>query len=152
MYSFEKTNDPALIKSVMAHPACYAALHDDFAPAREDWEPAIHSAIHYYAVRNNRDLIGMFMCSQHSAIEIEVHTAFLPKAWGNDARPAACEFLRWIWEKTPIERIIGKIAASNVASLDYAESLGFKVFGVDERSKMYGGRLCDQIYFGMSRP
>lgn len=151
-YVFQKTEDIATIKAVLAHPSLYRFLHDDFAPPREEWEPPIHPMVHYYAVRSDRQLIGMFMCNQHSAVEVEIHTAFLPCAWGRHVRSAAKEFQDWIWDHTDIQRIIGKVVSSNVASLNYAESLGFKVFGVDRRSKMYDGELQDQIYYGISRP
>lgn len=153
MYVFEKTNDPDIIKSVLAHESVYRHLHDDYAGPREEWEPPIHGLIHYFAVRDESGtLLGMFMANQHNAIAVEIHTAFLPEAWGKHVRAAASEFLEWIWANTGILRVIGKVVASNRASLRYAESLGFEVFGIDKRSKMVGGKLQDQIYFGISRP
>lgn len=152
-FTFEKTEDVALIKSILAHPAIFRFLHDDFAPPREEWEPPFFdSMIQYFAVRGERGLIGMFMCNLHSAVEVEIHTAFLPCAWGRDVRQAACEFREWIWHETQIQRIIGKALPSNVASVRYAEAIGMKAFGIDEKSFMFDGRLQDQILFGISRP
>lgn len=153
MYTCDKTTDAELIKSVLAHPAVYPTmLHDDFAPPREEWEPVIHPKVMYFAVRKDGDLIGMFMANLHNAIEVEIHSGFLPKAWGRDVRAAAQQFREWIWRETGIQRIIGRVLASNRASLNYAEVMGFKQWGVDEKSFMRGGKLQDQICFGMSRP
>lgn len=152
-YSFEQTEDVAVIKSVLAHPACYRFLHDDFAPAREEWEPIIHPMVKYFACLKNGAVIGMFIGSLHSAVEVEIHTSFLPTAWGRDVRKAAIEFREWIWATFPsIQRIIGKVLPSNKASMRYAEAMGFKAFGIDHKSFMFDGKLQDQIYFGMSRP
>jgi RimJ/RimL family protein N-acetyltransferase len=154
-FTFEMTEDVALIKSALAHPAIYyKLLHDDYSPKREDWEPLMGCPqVQYIAVRKNGELIGCFMASLLSAISVEMHSAFLPSAWGRDVRPAAKAGIEWLWKTYPtIHRIIGRILASNVASLRYAESLGFKQWGVDEKSFMRGGVLHDQVCVGMSRP
>jgi RimJ/RimL family protein N-acetyltransferase len=154
-FTFEMTEDVALIKSVLGHPAIYyKLLHDDYSPKRELWEPLMgHPSVQYIAVRKAGQVIGMFQANLHSAVEVEMHTAFLPGAWGCDVRPAAKAGIEWLWKTYPtIHRIIGRILASNVASLRYAESLGFKQWGVDEKSFMRGGILHDQVCVGMSRP
>jgi RimJ/RimL family protein N-acetyltransferase len=153
-YTFEFTQDVALIKSILAHPACYRFLHDDFAVPREDWEPLMgNSLVKYLACREDGELIGMFLCSLHSAVEVEMHTAFLPSSWGRDVRPAARAGIEWVWNTFPtIQRIIGKALPSNRASVRYAEAVGMQIFGIDERSFMFGCKLQDQIYFGISRP
>jgi RimJ/RimL family protein N-acetyltransferase len=152
-YTFEQTEDIRVIKAVLAHPVLYRNLHDDFAPPRETWEPIMHPMVKYFAVRKDGELIGAFVGNLHSAVCVEIHTAFLPKAWGRDVREAAKQFREWIWETYPdVQRIIGKALPSNVASVQYAEAIGMKAFGVDERSFMFDGKLQDQIYFGISRP
>lgn len=154
MFTFELTEDISLIKAVMGHPACYRFLHDDYAPPREEWEPLMgNQLVQYIVVREDGCVIGMFQCSLHSAVEVEIHTAFLPEAWGRSVRRAAQECREWIWNSFPtVKRIIGKVPHSNRASLNYAEAIGMKAFGVDERSFLRNGKLVDQVYFGISRP
>jgi len=153
-YAFEWTEDVALIKSVLAHPALYRYLHDDYAPPREEWEPVMgNSMVKYLTVRKDGEVIGMFHCGMHSAVEVEFHTSFFPKVWGKDVRAAAIAGIQWIWDNYPtVYRIIGRVLPSNRASVRYAEAIGMKAFGVDEKSFMFEGKLQDQIYFGMSRP
>ena len=155
MYSFELTEDVSLIKSVLAHPACYRKLHDDYAPPREEWEPLMgEPMVKYISCSDEQgEVLGMFQANLHSAVEVEMHTAFLPKAWGRDVRAAVREGIQWIWDTFPtVHRIIGKILDCNAASLHYAEAVGLKVFGIDKRSFMYQGQLQDQVYVGISRP
>jgi RimJ/RimL family protein N-acetyltransferase len=153
MYRFHDTQDAELIRKVCCHPSVYKFLHDDYVVPAEQWNPTFHDCIKYFLVRDEKnELLGLFICGIHSAIEVEIHTAFLPRAWGRHVRAAAIEFREWIWKHSDIQRIIGKVATCNKASMRYAEAIGMKQFGLDEKSMMWGGELRDQAYFGISRP
>jgi RimJ/RimL family protein N-acetyltransferase len=130
----------------------YGRLHDDYSPKREDWEPEFHSTIAYMLIREDNDPVGMFMVSVHNPVCFEVHSAFLPSAWGETTREAGKLMINYLWEQTHCKRIIGNIAESNRLSVKFALDLGMEIFGVNKKSFMKHGRLQDQICMGISKP
>ena len=152
-FSFERSTDVSEIKRILAHPRVYKFLHDDFAPAREEWQPIDHTSVIYLACRDEDGaVIGIYVLNIHSHTVVEIHEGFLPSAWGAKARRAAIELREWLWKETQFQRIIGKIVASNHTAIEYAKSAGMEIFGVDRKSFLRGGKLQDQVYVGISRP
>lgn len=127
-------------------------MHDDSAPAREDWEPTIHPLISYMQVFECGELIGMFMVSAHSQWCWELHMAFLPKAWGPKTVNAGRDFIEWIWRESRCNRLFGQISESNPLSLRLAKAAGMQVYGNHPQSFMKHGIMRDQVLVGISRP
>ena len=149
--TFEESQDWPLIKSLVLHPALIGGLQDDFAKVT-DWEPIDHPSVHYRVVRDDGEVIGLFIVCCISPILWLVHQMFLPSAWGFKSKRAGREFARWIWSNTNVERITGEIVESNTLALRYAQQAGFDVWGVNPRCVMKDGKLQDLIHVGISRP
>ncbi len=113
-----------------------------------------HELLQYVAVEDESgEAIGIFFVSIHSSILVEIHECFLPSAWGRKARRAVREFHDWLWSTYPaIQRVRGVIASSNRGAIAFAESVGLKIFGIEEKSFLQGGKLRDQVFMGLSRP
>lgn len=151
-FTFERTTDVELIRSIAAHPLLYKHLHDDFAPAREQWHPVIHDLVSYMVVREDGEPIGLFIVNAHSTVLWEIHECFLPQAWGEKAIAATIQFREWIWKKSACQRLFGQIVESNRLALRFAKAAGMMEFGVHPKSFMKHGRMQDQILVGVSRP
>jgi hypothetical protein len=59
----------------------------------------------------------------------------------------------WAWANIQnCRRIVGSVPVTNRLACQFAERAGFAVYGVNLKSYMKGGRLLDQILFGVSAP
>lgn len=127
-------------------------MHDDSVIPSSEWEPIDHISISYVGVKNDRELIGIFIVAAHSLWLWELHMAFLPEYWGPLTIQAGREFIRWIWKETACQRLFGQIVETNRLSLSLASRCGMKIFGVHPKSFMKDDKMRDQILVGISRP
>jgi len=140
--------DYSLIASVATHPRLYKWLVDDGSPSAEAFVP--DPRMLYLLVREDGDLLGLFMFEARNAVTWEVHTALLPHAWGERARTIAAAVVDWLKLNTSIRRLITTVPAYNRAALRFAEDAGLVRFGVDEKSFLRKGKLWNQILLGLS--
>jgi RimJ/RimL family protein N-acetyltransferase len=151
-FRFERTGDLELVRRILTHPRIWRHISDDGSPPPEEFRPPEHPSIWYVLVWDGEELLGLWMLVPHNTVCWEIHTALLPQAWGERARRAARECVAWIWRETPCQRLITAVPASNRLALRFAERAGMRVWGVNEKSFLRGGRLEDQIMLGLSRP
>lgn len=150
---FERTTDWDLIRSVMTHPKLWEASADDFAPAREEFQPRKEPGIWYVALRAaGRELLGLFILAPQNAICWEIHARMLPGTWGLLASLAAHGIVEWIWAHTPCRRIVTHIPSTNRLAIRYAERAGFERYGVNPASWQKDGELIDLVLLGISEP
>jgi len=152
MIQFERSSDYELIRSIMTHPRIYDKIADDSSPAPADYHPPEHEAIWYVMVRDAGELLGLWMFCPQNAVCWEVHTCLLPAAWGDRGQAAARLLPEWIWENTCCRRIITNVPTTNRLALHFALKAGMRMFGVNPRSYLKRGVLCDQIMLGISQP
>lgn len=148
---FELSRDFALVREIVTHPAIYEHSGDDFAPPRESWQPSRSAAIWYVLVRDGDDLLGLFAFNPLNAVCFNTHICLLPNAWGERAREAGREVVRWMWEHSPAVRLIGIVPEYNRLALRLARACGFEQFGVNRRSHLKDGELHDEIFLGVSK-
>jgi RimJ/RimL family protein N-acetyltransferase len=134
----------------MTDPAVWPWIGDDFSPAREDFRPIEHPGIWYVIVRDQAELLGLWMFVPQNAVCWEVHTCLLPSHGVKRGRQAAREMARWIWQNTPCRRIVTNVPRFNRAALLFARAAGMQEFGVNPRSYQKGGELHDQVLLGLS--
>ena len=150
--TFERTTNWALIKSIVTHPKIYPHVSDDSSPQAEQWEPARHESIWYVIVRDDDELLGMWMIATHNAVLGEIHTCLLPNAWGEKARKAAKELGAWVWENTPFLRITTEVPEYNRLAMRFAKLAGMAEFGRNPKSFLRHGKLWDVVLLGISKP
>jgi RimJ/RimL family protein N-acetyltransferase len=152
MIRFERSFDYDLIREIMTHPQVYPHLVDDGSPAREDFCPLEHEAIWYIVVRDDDEVLGLWMFTPMNAICVEVHTCILPSAWGDRAHRAARGMVEWIWEHTPWRRIVTNVPKNNRVALRFAVAAGMGIYGVNHLSFLRNGEPIDQVCLGISKP
>jgi RimJ/RimL family protein N-acetyltransferase len=148
MIWFERSFDYDLIRSIITHPAIYPHMVSDGACAPEEYRPCEDSGISYMLVRDDDELIGMFMLVPQTSVCWEVHSCFLPNGRGR-AITAYKAGIQWIWENTPCRKLVGNTPSDNRLALRIAERAGLKVMGVNEKSLSRDGVLIDQVMFGI---
>lgn|ERR1700730_11059917 len=150
---FERTYDWTLVKSIATFPRVWASISDDFSPAPEDWEPEQDDRVWYVVAKTDGgSVLGMFIFYAENPICWRSHVCMLPESWGIPARQAFREAFTWLWEHSSCLRIIGSVPECNSLALAFALQCGMHKFGINEKSYQKGGRLFDQILFGISKP
>lgn len=150
--TFERTADYGLIKSVITHPAIWAHATDDYGQNPGEWEPAQSDLIWYVAVKENEELLGLFMLVPENHICWKVHTCLLPNAWGRRAKQAAKHGIEWVWANTECLRIVTDVPKYNRQASLFARWAGMSEFGVNPKSYMKNGELQDVTMLGISKP
>lgn len=148
--TFERTNDIKLVGEIARHSKIYPASSDDYAPPPQDWSPLQHESIWHVLVRDVDELLGMFVFIPESRICWRIHVCLLPCAYGRSA-DAGRAVTRWIFEHSSCVRLTGSIPEYNRLAIRFARALGWKQYGVNEKSHMKNGQLHDQILFGISK-
>jgi len=148
---FERTTDYALIKSIATHPRNYVASSDDFSASPEEWEPIEHESVWYVLAKDGDEFLGMFVFMPENAVCWKAHICLLPNAYGEKAREAGQGIIRWVFEHTVCERIIGDIEEENELALKYVYDLGMVRYGLNPDSKKRCGTLRNQVLVGMSK-
>ncbi len=151
LLTFERTSDLALIKLVMTHPRVYPHITDDGSAPVEEFHVLEHPAIWYVLVKDDDELLGLFMFVSQNAVCAEVHTCLLPNALGARAKEAARGVVAWMFEQTTLQRIVTNVPANNRLALHYAKRGGMTEYGLNPKSFLKGGILQDQILLGLSR-
>jgi hypothetical protein len=149
----EETKDPALIKQLATHPSIFRHVSDDYTAIAEAWEPNVTSKLVVNLVaRDGEDYFGFGIFIARTWSCYEGHMGFLPQSYGDPAIRAFEEMIEWMWQHTTAARITGEICQENRRAIKFAMRAGFKPYGVNEKSKMLGGVLRDQVCLGISRP
>lgn len=145
-----RTHDMQLVAEIATHPAIWPHLHDDGTP--EDWAPVDHEAIYWMLVRDDDDAaVGVFMVHPLNSYCFEMHTALLPRTWGQAAKEAAQLLLAWAFTETPCLKMVTNVPAYNRAALRYARAGGMTEEGINRASYMRNGVLVDQIMLGITK-
>lgn len=150
-FSFERSTDWELIKSIATHRRVYPHISDDFSPKAEDWNPVQDERVWYVIVREDEEVLGMFALFPQSKICWEVHTCMLPKAYGEKGRAATKEAIKWLFEVSACLRIVTQVPHYNVIALRYAIDAGMKEYGYNPSSYMKDGVLQGITLLGISK-
>lgn len=143
--------DAELILSAITHPAIYRHVVDDLGPKREDFAVMPSPDVWYMGAFEHDLFMGVFAFFPQNSVCWEVHTCLLPHAWGSSVAIAR-DMAAWVFSNTPCMRIITSVPDLNRLALRLAESVGFKRYGVNERSWLKDKQLRDQIVLGLSKP
>ena len=140
----EVTHDVDFIVSCVTNPMVWDKLTDDGAP--ELYYPPLGSGIMW--VRAGDD--GVFLLVEQNHVTYEVHTILLPRARGR-AVEIGKEALKWAFANTKAKRIITNVPETNQLALRLAKKVGFKQYGINQKSFQKNGVLHDQFVLGISK-
>lgn len=150
--TFERTFDYALVKAIITHPAIYPHVSDDFSPSAEEYKPIESEFVWYVKVKDDGEILGVWIFVPENAICWKIHTCLLPTAWGARAAKAAKMMAQWIWKNTQCVRIITDVPETNRLALMFALKSGMTRYGMNPKSYMKDGKLLDQVVLGISKP
>lgn len=148
MFTFERTQDLRLVRSIICHRRVYPHLTDDHSPAVEDYQPPAH--YWYILAFDGEELLGLWALEPRNAVTAEIHTALLPGHGFRRARTAARELARWIFANTTVRRITTSVPDSNRIAGKFAIDAGMREFGRNKLSYLKNGKLWDQVEYGLS--
>lgn len=149
---FERTFDLELIRTIATHPKIWPWISDDGAGTPEDYRPIDHPAVWYVTVVSRGELMGAWAFIPENSICWGMHTLLLPKAWGTFAHRALRDLIKWVWDNTPCQRIVGTAPVFNRLVIAFAKGAGMEEYGMNPKSYLKRGKLYDQILLGISRP
>lgn len=133
---------------------CYASvwknIADDFTINQTLFFPDMSDKNYWLTAHHEGEELGVLLGRPISPVLYEAHLIFLPCARGL-ASQAARHAVRWMFDNTQCERIIGCIPAYNKLAIKLAHNAGFQEFGINEKSFMKNGKLWDQVFLGISR-
>lgn len=152
---FRFTRDMRLVQSFLADPRCYHRMKNDDAPLLEQFDitkspaPGILFVV-AYDLGAIAEALFLLCDSPEGHDTAEIHFCIAPTAWGR-SEPIAREFLKWLWEHTSIERLIGKLPAYNRLARKLAMKVGFRECGACWKCKK-NGQVYDIERMVLGRP
>lgn len=140
--------DASFINSVINHPEIYPWVACRIPIGRLDLGPLLLDARHVLLTNEGGGVFFQWLRD----LCYEAHIQFLPTHRGRFAFRSAAESVRWMFENTDAEEIIGVIPCTNLGSQKVAKRVGFRFTGrVDPVSRPSPAGLVDGLEFLLTR-
>ena len=152
MLKIERTRDVALATKIITDPSVYPHVTDDGAPEPQDFIAVETESVFYLLLKEDEDVLGMWLVHPHNFITCSVHTCMLPEGRGKRGLEGARLCAAWVWENTQYRRIITEVPETNRLALAFAKKAGMEQFGVNPKSFQKNGTIQDIIMLGISSP
>lgn len=157
-FASARTFDADILRLFYLVPAIWGPMQCDDGVAAEDLDFDVlvedqtdNSQIFIYT-KIDGDVAGLFMFSMENPCCYSIHSALLPKYWGQGVATAcglsACT---WMFENTACLKIITLVPDYNTSALAMAMSAGMSIEGVNRSSFMKDGILHDQTMLGFTK-
>lgn len=141
-----RTYNPDLVRYLLAGDArIYDAATDDFAPAREEFQPNMDPGIWYVVAEDAEGVAALFTLIPRSEVCWDVH---ISRAFGARVVDAFRSLPDWLAAVSGCRKLLGSIPEVNFAAVRLVRGLGWEEIGRNRRSFMKRGRLVDQVLFG----
>ncbi|MDE1868048.1 MAG: GNAT family N-acetyltransferase [Thaumarchaeota archaeon] len=132
------------------HASVWKEIADDFSVNQTLFFPDMSDRNYWLTAHHDGEELGVFLGRKLNPIHYEAHIILLPSARGL-ASKAARHAVRWMFDNTQCERLIGCIPVYNKLAINVAHNAGFEDFGINKNSFMKNGKLWDQVFLGISR-
>ena len=126
-------------------------MRSDGACPPEEYQPPCDEAIWYVLVKENDEVLGLFLIIPQTNVCAQVHTCLLPAGRNGKAVLIYRCGIAWLWENSGFEKLIGFTPSYNFAALRVAEQAGMQRVGVITKSLKKFGKLQDQVIFAIGR-
>lgn len=147
--SIERTYDMALVRRIVTDPAIWPHVHED-GTERDGWEPCASDEF-MWMLASGSEPLGVFLVHARGVACFEMHTCILPHAWGEGAKQAAQELLRWAFTDGGCMKMVTNVPAYNRAALRFAKAGGMREEGINRASYLHAGQMIDQIMLGITK-
>jgi RimJ/RimL family protein N-acetyltransferase len=148
----ERTFDLPLVRRLATDPAIFPFVSDDHHSDPEKWQPLESEIVRQLVASDDQGYFGFGIFIPDTWTAWKAHIGFLPRSYGEKAHTSFRKMLDWMWANTEARRIVGEISVENRKAIHFAKRCGFKEYGVNEKSKLKGGVLLDQVCLGISKP
>ena len=150
MFAVERCSDYETIRRVLTAPRNWRAGTDDGAGDPANFKPNEHPDIWYLRASHLEIPFFLFTFIPQNAICLEVHISSTIHGIG-EAREASKEAFAWMFGNSPARRIVASIPEDNRLVLKLARDIGMEQYGVNPGSFLRGGKLHNQILYGISK-
>ena len=150
MLTVARTFDMDLLKSLLLrYPAIWDAITDDFSAPVEEYLPVDNEGFWYVLAMEDGEPFGWFAFFPENAVSYVLHTV-MPLNAG--ARRALGMAIEWMFEQVPqLSRVVTMVPSYNAIAQRFAVRAGLRQYGRNPKSFQKGGKLCDQLLYGVSR-
>lgn len=154
-FSVVETKDPEVIKSVLLCEKVFNCISSDGAPGIEEYEPVTDG---YTFIAGIQDVVfgksvpfGLMIYKQKDSFQWECHFQVIPEYRKTHATEFAEKAINWLWSNTDAIKIVAEIPEMFPNVIKFGEKMGFQREGINRKSYMKNGQICDQVYMGLSR-
>ena len=150
---FERTRDFALIKRIVTTPRIWKDVVDDYSPSPRRYQPSESEDIWSILIRDQGEIVGLFVFEMRSATVYEIHGFVLPEQWlKGKATAAAAGSIEYMFTHSPCRRVVAHVPIfEHRTRLRFPPQYGMTAFGIDRQSFSKGGKLYDRMCFGISK-
>ena len=143
-----RSYDIDLIKSIVCEPEVFRTVSDDCINP-EDYTPEVIGEC-WLTVDNEQETVAAYNFHVINAITLQMHVHVLPFFRLKYAREATKAALSWIVSQAPkgFAKIVIFIPSVYPKVVNFAKKFGFKVEGINTKSDMVGGVICDRVMVG----
>ena len=151
-----RTEDVALVRSVIGHPGVRKFLLDD----NEEVAVPLHPSIYYLSVRQAQfmdgavadALIGVVAFIPVNTITWNPHIGILPEHQGCGLGTFAMrEAVAWMFANTPCRKVVAYPPAFNGAMVSVFKKCGFRIEGHSPDSFLWHGKIHDRLLMGIEK-
>lgn len=145
--------DLQLIKSIITHGSIWPYVHDDLVENKEDFyiSPPVKDFIYYLGVKDNKQIVGLFMLNRCNSVTYEIHTCLLKAGRGEAAIQHAKDVVEWIFNNTQCQRLITQVPENNSPAYRLALAAGLTQYGLNENAFKLKNKLQSIKLLGISR-
>lgn len=146
-----RSRDWRAIKALVCDPAIFPHVSDDFYKTPESWQPTQSEDVIYLLAKDSVGLFGFGIFLPLTWACYQAHMGFLPRSYGAQAIASFKEMLTWMWANSKARRLVGEIGSDNRRAIQFAVRAGFEKYGVNQKSRLRGGEMRDQVCLGISK-
>lgn len=140
-----------LVERILKDPQCYRRNVDDSCPSIEDFHVPDDLDFSAIVAREDGETVALFLIFHPVPAIGDVHFYVLPRAWGC-SRAIVRAFLAWVWEKTSLTDLIGRIPAFNRLAYRVAIDCGFRDMRREPGAVVRRGVRYDMLITEIARP
>ena len=143
-----RSYDVDLIKSIVCDPEVFRTVSDDSA-GPDDFEPDVIDEC-WLTVDSESATVAAYNFHALNSITLQMHAHVLPLFRLKHAREATKAALSWIVSYAPegFAKVVIFIPSVYPKVVNFAKKFGFKVEGINTKSDMVGGVICDRVMVG----
>lgn len=135
-------------EQIVQHPDIYPHVGDDGSPPAEQF--TIPDSWYCVVGYSDGQPAGCWLMHHTNSTTLEVHIQVL-KEYRTHSEEICRGFIAWAWDNTPAQKLVAQIPTLYPNVKAFAETMGFRVEGINASSIQKDGQLYDQYYMGLTK-